>query len=66
MIFNLGESVTWSIGRENNPIILRGLYLEEIDKISSKVLCIEQNGLRRHTELEVITELLKKDDGRSS
>lgn len=59
--FLIGEKVCWSIGREDNPILLRGLYIEKTNSTESKVLCYEQNGQRRNIELKVLTELLKRD-----
>ena len=59
--FEIGEKVTWFIGQKSNPIVLRGLFLEEISNTQSRVLCYEQNRLQRKAEIEVETELLKKD-----
>lgn len=63
--FEIGEKVTWFIGQKSNPIVLRGLFLEKISNTQSRVLCYEQNRLQRKAEIEVETELLKRDNGRN-
>lgn len=59
--FLIGEKVKWTAGKEDRPILLRGLYLEQIDDKLSKVMCLEHRGMKAHAEMEVRTDLLERD-----
>jgi hypothetical protein len=62
-MFEIGVKVRWWVGKQSNPILIRGLYKERLSDTTSLVLVLEQNGLPRKADIEVQTNLLEEDYG---
>jgi hypothetical protein len=60
--FEIGEEITWTVGREDKPIVNRGIFYDKIDEVYSEVVLVEVNSVPTSRKIQVETNLLERVD----